>query len=217
MSQHLHNNPPELKRRISLPVMAGFGFMCAVMVCLPLSQFIAESIKPPPPQVDTQDVIPAPDMIIPPPPEEVVDDTDIDEPEETRETPDLKPMEVVFGPLNYDGLHDNGVYLPGTTQDALDDIAHEIGDLTKPPRALRAKSPIFPSELKMAGISGMVRVQYIVRADGTVSNIRIIKSTHKLFSDAAIRAIRKWIFQPGEKEGRQVNTRVRQAIPFNIK
>ncbi|MEX0320716.1 MAG: energy transducer TonB [Puniceicoccaceae bacterium] len=217
MSQHLHNNPPELKRRISLPVIAGFGFMCAVMVCLPLSQFIADTIGPTTPQVEPQDALPIPEMIIPPPPDEVDTDPDIDEPEEDRERPDLKPMEVIFNPVNYDDLIDNGVYLPGTTQDAVDNIVHDIGDLTKPPRPLRAKSPVFPHELKAAGISGRVLVQYIVRADGSVGSIRILNTTHQAFSDSAIRAIRKWIFQPGEKEGRQVNTRVRQAIPFNIK
>ena len=73
MSHNLHHNPPELKRRMSLPAIAGIVFMGAVMVCLPISQFIADSFHPPTTQVDTSAEIPIPDLHIPPPPP-VVDD-----------------------------------------------------------------------------------------------------------------------------------------------
>lgn len=192
-------------------------FMGAVMVCLPLSQFIADKIDADPPIVEPPAELPIPELIIPPPPPVEEDKLDIKDPEEVRERPDLKPMDLIFNPVNYDDLPANAVLIPSTAQAAVDIITHDIGDLTKPPRALRAKSPVFPHELKIAGISGRVLVQYIVRDDGSVTHIRILNSTHKQFSDAAVRAIRKWIFQPGEKEGRKVNTRVRQAIPFNIK
>ena len=216
MSHQLHNNPPELKRRISLPVIAGIVFMGAVMICLPLSQFIAESLVPPVTQVEPQDELPIPEMVIKPPPKDEVEDPDIDDPEDIKDPPPLKPMQVVFDPPDYDNLRGDEVWIPGVTTRAIDEIFSEM-DLTKAPRPLRRKSPVYPNELRLARIPGKVIVSFVVRADGSVTQIRILSSTHQAFSDAAISAIRKWFFEAGEKDGRKVNARVRQAIPFNIK
>jgi TonB family protein len=55
---------------------------------------------------------------------------------------------------------------------------------------------------------------FVVRSDGTTSNITVERSDNPNFSEAAIRAVRRWEFQPGEKDGQAVNARVRIDIPF---
>lgn len=218
MSNDLHTNPPELTRRISLPVIAGLVFMGAVMVCLPLLQYMMEITEPDPTVVEPPAEIHAPDeMEIPPPPDPPEPEDKIKDLKQDVEKPALTPTEYVFDKPDWDGVSGTDWTVPDPTKSMFSDIIEDIGELSKAPRALRAKSPMFPNDMRRNGISGIVYVSYVVRADGTTSHIRILRSTHQQFSEAAIRAIRRWIFQPGEKDGQKVNARVRQSIPFNIK
>jgi protein TonB len=217
MSQQLHNNAPELKKRISMPVIYGFVFMGAVMVCLPLLQYMIENTGPDTTIVEPPDKLPPPtETEFPPPPDPPEPDDKIDDLEQEKLKPTLKPAEWIFDRPDMSGVDGSDWTVPDPTTSLVSGIIEDIGQLSKAPRALRAKTPVFPNELRRNGISGVVYVSYVVRDDGTTSHIRILRSTHQAFSEAAIRAIRKWIFQPGEKDGKKVNARVRQSIPFNI-
>jgi len=58
--------------------------------------------------------------------------------------------------------------------------------------------PSFPEELRRAGVEGLARVQFVVHSNGSVSDIKILKSNHPLFSEASIKAIKQWTFKPWE-------------------
>lgn len=58
--------------------------------------------------------------------------------------------------------------------------------------------PIFPVELRDAGIAGATRVQFIVHSDGSVTGIKILKSDNPLFSKASKKAVKQWKFKPWE-------------------
>ena len=55
-----------------------------------------------------------------------------------------------------------------------------------------------------------------MRPTGRTDKIRVIRSTNPAFEEPAIRAVRKWQFEPGEKDGEKVSTRVAINIPFSI-
>jgi TonB family protein len=64
-------------------------------------------------------------------------------------------------------------------------------------------APIYPAELKSRGTEGAVTVQYDVTAQGEVINVRVIASDPPgLFDDAALIAVRTWVFRPQIRVGR---------------
>ncbi len=100
--------------------------------------------------------------------------------------------------------------------DEIKEMVYELKDLTVMPRAVSQADPQYPPELKRNKVQGEVTLQFLIRANGRTDNIRVESSTNPAFEEAAIRAVRKWIFQPGEKGGEAVTVRVRQKIPFTI-
>ncbi|MET0263321.1 MAG: energy transducer TonB, partial [Rariglobus sp.] len=77
--------------------------------------------------------------------------------------------------------------------------------------------PIYPSEMSRAGINGEVVVGFIVDSEGNVRNAYIVSSTHREFEAEALRAVARWKFKPGRKNGAYVNTgNVRLPFVFNI-
>ncbi|MGU3344877.1 energy transducer TonB [Pseudomonas monsensis] len=61
--------------------------------------------------------------------------------------------------------------------------------------------PVYPRMLQRAGITGEVKVSFIARADGSVSDIRIRESTHPDLAEAVRVAIAQWRFKPWSVEG----------------
>lgn len=61
---------------------------------------------------------------------------------------------------------------------------------------LQTPSPVYPYELRLMGFTGKTQVKFTVNSDGSVSDIKVIKSSHLLLSRASRRAIRDWRFKP---------------------
>jgi TonB family protein len=61
--------------------------------------------------------------------------------------------------------------------------------------------PIYPSALQRAGITGDVRVRFMVQADGSVSKVSILQSDHPDLAEATRVAVAQWRFKPWAVEG----------------
>ncbi|HET7534816.1 MAG TPA: energy transducer TonB [Candidatus Didemnitutus sp.] len=92
----------------------------------------------------------------------------------------------------------------------------DVANLDQPPQLRVPVQPNYPFEMRRAGISGEVTVEYIVGSDGKVAQAQVIKSSQREFEAPALQAVLKWQFRPGKKGGRAVNTRVQQIITFNL-
>ena len=90
----------------------------------------------------------------------------------------------------------------------------EQGQLDRKPKAKKLTTPIYPLNLKEAGISGEVEIEFKVNSDGTTSEIQIISSPHDAFSTAAIEAIRTSTFRAGQIDRKPVRTHVKLPIYF---
>jgi len=93
---------------------------------------------------------------------------------------------------------------------------YELTNLTSPPRPILRNPPSYPSHLRKSGTSGDVVLSFVVNKEGRVQNIQVESATPG-FAEAARDAVRTWVFEPGEKDGVPVNTRVRIPIPFRIR
>jgi protein TonB len=97
--------------------------------------------------------------------------------------------------------------------------AVEIVDLTlldRTPIARFQAQPQYPFEMRHAGISGEVLVEFIVEANGSVRDARVVRSSQREFEAAAVQAVSKWTFRPGQKGGRNVATRMQVPIAFGL-
>ncbi len=92
----------------------------------------------------------------------------------------------------------------------------DISKLDQRPQARSTPAPQYPFEMRRAGITGEVVVEFIVDANGDVRNAFAVRSTQREFETAAVQAVSKWKFKPGRKGGRAVNTRMQQPIAFNL-
>ena len=86
------------------------------------------------------------------------------------------------------------------------------------PRLVRAVRPAYTAEAMHARIQGTVAIDCVVRADGTVSDLRVVRSLDAVFGlDAeAVKAARQWLFIPGRLRGQPVPVLVRLELSFSV-
>ena len=79
------------------------------------------------------------------------------------------------------------------------------------PVATRQIEPNYPFDLESV-LTGNAVVVFTVRADGKVADASIVSADDSLFGDAAVAAIRKWLFRPAQIKGAPVDCRM--TLPF---
>ena len=89
-------------------------------------------------------------------------------------------------------------------------------DLDRTPRTRSQTPPAYPFEAKKDGRSGTVTVEFVVDETGAVLTPRITDSTDAVFNDSALRAIARWRFEPGRKDGRVVRFRMAVPVVFSL-
>jgi len=84
--------------------------------------------------------------------------------------------------------------------------------LDRAPDASYRKEPVYPGEMKVAGLTGTVWVEFVVNENGRVLNPRVMKSTHAGFEEATA----TWRFEPGKHNGLPVRFRMNIPVVFNL-
>ena len=88
-------------------------------------------------------------------------------------------------------------------------------DATVKPVPVKIVSPEFPAALHDSHTKGVVTVQFTVDVSGAVTEVAVVKSTNAGFDAAALDAVSKWRFKPGEKAGKPTAMRVKLPILFD--
>jgi TonB family protein len=83
------------------------------------------------------------------------------------------------------------------------------------PVATRKVDPAYPLELMRQNVAGTVILYGVIHTDGTVSNIRVLRSIDDQLDQFARKAIVKWQFQPATKNGTPVDVEATFWIPFH--
>jgi protein TonB len=77
--------------------------------------------------------------------------------------------------------------------------------------------PVYPVALQRAGITGDVRVRFMVNADGSVSKVSILQSDHPDLAEATRVAIEQWRFKPwAVEDGRPAEQEVVAPMQFRF-
>ncbi len=75
----------------------------------------------------------------------------------------------------------------------------------------------YPEKAMKKGIAGRVVVRFIVEADGEVSGVEIMESSHKLLSDEVLRVFgRSPRWTPGKQGGKEVRTSFMLPLDFKL-
>lgn len=93
-------------------------------------------------------------------------------------------------------------------------MAGETG--VRPPQILRQQRPKYTEEARRNKIKGVVVLNAVFRADGTMSDISIIRGLGYGLDEEAIKAGYLIKFIPGQKDGKPVNVRARLEFVFSL-
>jgi len=68
------------------------------------------------------------------------------------------------------------------------------------PGIIKKVEPIYPPLARTARLQGTVVLDAIIRKDGTVSNVTVVRSANAIFDKSAMNALRQWRFSPGQQD-----------------
>lgn len=190
----------------------------ACFLVLPLMQSIGE--KP-----DDVQMVREIDAVMeppPPPPEEEPKEEPEPEPEpkpELNQQPeplDLSQLELALNPGTGGGALGGDFDIDLKTEAAdgggVDGIL-SMSQLDQRPRPTYQTSPRMTAEMRDK-LPGQVQVIFVVNKSGRVEKPRVQDSSHPVFEEPALDAIRKWRFEPGKRNGEPVRFRMRVPITF---
>lgn len=120
---------------------------------------------------------------------------------------ELTTIPKLFGPGDIEAIGGHGPRGP--------DI-FTIGALDRVPRAKVQIPPDYPYAMKQTGTGGSVVVEFDVDAAGHVVRAEAISHTDREFVEPALRAVRKWRFESGRRNGKAVPFRMVVPIEFGI-
>ncbi len=90
------------------------------------------------------------------------------------------------------------------------------GTLTKPPKLVTFVPADYPAAEKEAGHEARVVVQVDIGADGKVTAATVTTSAGQAFDDAAIAAVRQFVFTPAEIDGAPAPVRILYEYEFKL-
>jgi protein TonB len=91
------------------------------------------------------------------------------------------------------------------------------GSGVEPPRLLREVKADYTDEARRANIAGEVELEIVVRRDGTVGDVKIIRGLRGGLNERAVLAVRQWKFAPGRMKGVPVDVVVEVGVEFKLR
>lgn len=86
-----------------------------------------------------------------------------------------------------------------------------------PPSLLREVRPDYTEEARQRGLTGDVELEIVVRSDGTVGAIRLLRGLGGGLDQRAVDAVRQWRFSPARRYGTPVDVMVEVAVEFRLR
>jgi TonB family protein len=137
------------------------------------------------------------------------------------EEPDAGIEKRVFGARAYFSLIMNMPNLTSATGSWIIRFAElkETADkgLITAPVAVVKVDPAYPPDVLRDHVEGTVTLYAVIRADGTVDDIKVLDSLDSRLDANAIRALSGWRFRPGTKNGQPVALEAVVQIPFRMR
>jgi len=91
------------------------------------------------------------------------------------------------------------------------------GSGIEPPSLLHEVKPDYTDEARRANVSGQVELEIVVRSDGRVGDIRVLRGLGHGLDQRAMDAVRQWRFAPAKRLGQPVDVLVEVAVEFRLR
>jgi protein TonB len=87
---------------------------------------------------------------------------------------------------------------------------------TTPPRIIDRPEAKYTDSALAKGIEGTVGLTAVVRRDGSVGGVAVTKSLEESLDLRALRAVRRYKFEPATRDGKPVNVVVEINVDFKL-
>ncbi|GMU86868.1 MAG: hypothetical protein AMXMBFR48_21090 [Ignavibacteriales bacterium] len=106
-----------------------------------------------------------------------------------------------------------------TEKDSNSDILTEADKMPEIVGGMQSllKAIVYPESAKKAGIQGKVFVSVVVDENGKILSTEVLKGTHPELDTAALNAVNKISFTPGEHKGKNVKVKLVIPVQFRLK
>ncbi len=96
-----------------------------------------------------------------------------------------------------------------------DDEVYRVGGTVKAPRVLYQPLPSYTQEARDAKAEGIVLLQGIVRKNGRITDLQVLRGIGYGLDQKAIETItNEWRFEPGTRDGQPVDVQVNLEVSF---
>lgn len=91
------------------------------------------------------------------------------------------------------------------------------GSGVEPPRLLREVKANYSDEARRLNIEGEVELEIVVRSNGTVGEVRVLRGLRGGLNEQAIAAVKQWRFAPARMRGAPVDVVVEVGVEFKLR
>lgn len=91
------------------------------------------------------------------------------------------------------------------------------GSGIQPPRLLREVRADYTDAARRSGVTGDVVLEIVVRHDGSVGDVRVLRRLGTGLDERAVQAVRQWRFAPATRQGAPVDVVVEVAVEFRLR
>jgi protein TonB len=90
-----------------------------------------------------------------------------------------------------------------------------IGGAIQPPRKIHNQAPVYPPLALAARVQGTVIIEAVITTTGAVQEARVVESI-PLLNEAALAAVRQWMFMPTRLDGVPVSVIMTVRVEFRL-
>lgn len=91
-----------------------------------------------------------------------------------------------------------------------------IEDGVKPARALSIKDPMYTDSARRKKTNGQVILAVALNAQGTIDEVKVVRSLEPGLDQASVDAVKQWKFTPATKDGKPVAVQFEVETQFRL-
>lgn len=91
-----------------------------------------------------------------------------------------------------------------------------VGGVIQPPQKVHHVAPEYPALARVSRVEGLVVLEAVVAEDGTVREVRVLRSV-PLLDGAAVQAVRQWRFNATRLNGEPVPVVMTVTVSFSLR
>ena len=90
-----------------------------------------------------------------------------------------------------------------------------VGGVVQAAKIVRQVTPVYPPPARLARISGTVRIEAVIGRDGMIQSLHVM-SGHPWLAQAALDAVRQWVYRPTLLNGEAVEVLTQIEVNFKL-